>query len=110
MDCPNYHIPVMLNECIRGLNIKPDGIYLDLTYGGGGHSKEILNRLKVGGHLYGFDQDNDAKEGAIKDERFTFVHSNFSFLKNLPSALSFIICIPLKYASFDFASIKRLSQ
>ncbi len=82
MDCPNYHIPVMLNECIRGLNIKPDGIYLDLTYGGGGHSKEILNRLKVGGHLYGFDQDNDAKEGAIKDERFTFVHSNFRFIGN----------------------------
>ena len=82
MDCPTYHIPVMLNECIEGLNIKPGGIYLDLTYGGGGHSREILGRLGDKGHLYGFDQDKDAMNGAIKDDRFTFVHSNFRFVVN----------------------------
>lgn len=79
-DC--YHIPVMLNECLNGLNIKPDGIYLDLTYGGGGHSKEIVKRLSSKGHLYGFDQDMDAMAGAMADERFTFVRSNFRFIKN----------------------------
>lgn len=79
-DC--YHIPVMLNECLDGLNIKPDGIYLDLTYGGGGHSKEIVKRLSPNGHLYGFDQDMDAMAGALTDERFTFVRSNFRFIKN----------------------------
>lgn len=82
MDCPTYHIPVMLNECIEGLSIKPDGIYLDLTYGGGGHSKAILDRLGDNGHLYGFDQDKDAMEGAIQDDKFTFVHSNFRFIGN----------------------------
>lgn len=79
-DC--YHIPVMLDECLNGLNIKPDGIYLDLTYGGGGHSKEIVKRLSSKGHLYGFDQDMDAMAGAMADERFTFVRSNFRFIKN----------------------------
>lgn len=72
----------MLNECLDGLNIKPDGIYLDLTYGGGGHSKEIVKRLSPNGHLYGFDQDMDAMAGALTDERFTFVRSNFRFIKN----------------------------
>ena len=72
----------MLDECLNGLNIKPDGIYLDLTYGGGGHSKEIVKRLSSKGHLYGFDQDMDAMAGAITDERFTFVRSNFRFIKN----------------------------
>ena len=79
-DC--YHLPVMLDECLNGLNIKPDGIYLDLTYGGGGHSKEIVKRLSSKGHLYGFDQDMDAMAGAMADERFTFVRSNFRFIKN----------------------------
>ena len=79
-DC--YHIPVMLDECLNGLNIKPDGIYLDLTYGGGGHSKEIVKRLSSKGHLYGFDQDMDAMAGAMTDDRFTFVRSNFRFIKN----------------------------
>lgn len=77
-----YHIPVMLNECLEGLNIKPNGIYLDLTYGGGGHSKEIVKCLSTEGHLYGFDQDMDAMAGAMTDERFTFVRSNFRFIKN----------------------------
>lgn len=79
-DC--YHIPVMLKECMEGLNIRPDGIYIDLTYGGGGHSREILKHLSVKGHLYGFDQDLDAMKGALEDERFTFVRSNFRFIKN----------------------------
>lgn len=79
-DC--YHIPVMLEECIEGLNIKSNGIYLDLTYGGGGHSKEIIKHLAPEGHLYGFDQDLDAMNGAITDERFTFVRSNFRYIKN----------------------------
>lgn len=77
-----YHIPVMLEECLTGLNINPDGTYIDLTYGGGGHSKEIIKRLSSKGHLYGFDQDLDAMEGAISDERFTFVRSNFRYIKN----------------------------
>lgn len=79
-DC--YHIPVMLDECLAGLNIKPDGIYIDLTYGGGGHSKEIIKHLSAKGHLYGFDQDIDAMKGAMEDERFTFVRSNFRYTKN----------------------------
>lgn len=77
-----YHVPVMLNECLEGLDIKPSGIYIDLTYGGGGHSKEIVKHLSSNGHLYGFDQDLDAMEGAMSDDRFTFVRSNFRFIKN----------------------------
>ena len=69
----NYHIPVLLNPSVDGLDIKEDGVYVDLTFGGGGHSKEILNRLGKKGHLYGFDQDIDAYENAFDDERFTFV-------------------------------------
>ncbi|MEP2770753.1 MAG: 16S rRNA (cytosine(1402)-N(4))-methyltransferase RsmH [Fulvivirga sp.] len=78
----NYHRPVMLKECIEGLAIKPDGVYVDLTFGGGGHSKEILKVLKSG-HLYGFDQDVDAKANAeeINESSFTFVEANFRFLK-----------------------------
>jgi len=72
----------MLEECLEGLDIKKDGIYVDLTYGGGGHSKEIVKQLGAEGHLYGFDQDLDAMAGAMQDERFTFVRSNFRFLKN----------------------------
>ncbi len=80
--CETYHIPVLLHETVEGLDIQRDGIYLDLTYGGGGHSREILSRLGPEGHLYGFDQDLDAMQGATQDERFTFVRSNFRFLKN----------------------------
>ena len=75
MDCTTYHIPVLLNETIKGLNIQPDGTYVDLTYGGGGHSREIVNHLSPKGRLYGFDQDLDAMNGALKDDRFQFVHS-----------------------------------
>ena len=82
MKCETYHIPVMLEEAVEGLNIQADGIYADTTYGGGGHSREILRRLGPQGHLYGFDQDLDAMQGAVTDPRFTFVRSNFRFLKN----------------------------
>ena len=75
-------MPVLLNESIDGLNIKSDGIYVDVTFGGGGHSREILRRLGPKGRLYGFDQDSDAEGNIPNDERFTFVRSNFRYLKN----------------------------
>jgi len=77
-----YHVPVLLNESIDGLAIKPDGIYVDVTFGGGGHSKEILRRLGKKGHLYSFDQDPDAEKNIVNDDRFTFVRSNFRYVKN----------------------------
>lgn len=79
-----YHIPVLLNESIKGLNIQPDGCYVDVTFGGGGHSREIVSHLGKEGHLFGFDQDADAERNAegMDKERFTFVRSNFRFLKN----------------------------
>lgn len=77
-----YHIPVMLNECMEGLAIKPDGVYVDVTFGGGGHSKEILSRLGKKGTLYGFDQDADAENNIPEDDRFVFVRSNFRYLSN----------------------------
>lgn len=79
-----YHIPALLPECIQALDIKPDGIYIDATYGGGGHSRAIMEHLdaKQGGHLYSFDQDIDAVNRAMKDERFTMVYSNFRFITN----------------------------
>jgi 16S rRNA (cytosine1402-N4)-methyltransferase len=75
-----YHIPVMLSQCIEGLAIDPNGIYVDVTFGGGGHSREILKHLDKG-HLYGFDQDEDALANAPKDDRFTFVQANFRDIK-----------------------------
>ena len=77
-----YHIPVLLKESVDGLEIKPDGVYVDVTFGGGGHSREILRRLGAEGHLYSFDQDEDAEQNIVSDERFTFVRSNFRYLKN----------------------------
>jgi 16S rRNA (cytosine1402-N4)-methyltransferase len=77
-----YHIPVLLKESVDGLDIQPDGIYVDVTFGGGGHSQEILRRLGGNGHLYGFDQDADAELNIVNDDRFTFVRSNFRYLKN----------------------------
>jgi 16S rRNA (cytosine1402-N4)-methyltransferase len=76
-----YHNPVLLTESIDGLNIKPNGVYVDVTFGGGGHSKEILNRLGEHGKLLAFDQDIDALENAIDDPRFTLINENFRFLK-----------------------------
>jgi len=77
-----YHIPVLLRESVDGLEIKPDGVYIDVTFGGGGHSREILSRLGKKGHLYSFDQDADAEKNIVDDDRFTFVRSNFRYIKN----------------------------
>lgn len=77
-----YHIPALLNPCMEGLDIKPDGIYVDVTFGGGGHSREILKRLGPNGRLLSFDQDADAVRNVIDDDRFTFVRSNFKYLTN----------------------------
>lgn len=79
---PVYHVPVLLKESIDGLNLRPDGIYVDVTFGGGGHSREILSRLGDNGRLLGFDQDEDAEQNIIGDPRFTFVRSNFRYLRN----------------------------
>ena len=76
-----YHNPVLLKESVDGLNIKPDGVYVDVTFGGGGHSKEILSRLSDKGRLYAFDQDSDAQRNVIEDERFTLIPQNFRFIK-----------------------------
>lgn len=77
-----YHIPVLLPESIEALAIKPDGIYVDCTFGGGGHSRAILDRLDHNGRLYGFDRDKDARENVPHDERFTFVRGNFKHIGN----------------------------
>ena len=77
-----YHVPVLLKESVDGLDIQLDGVYVDVTFGGGGHSKEILSRLGKKGHLYSFDQDADAENNIVADERFTFVRSNFRYLTN----------------------------
>lgn len=76
-----YHNPVLLHASVDGLNIKPDGIYVDVTFGGGGHSKEILSRLGPNGKLFAFDQDEDALANALDDERFTLINDNFRFIK-----------------------------
>ncbi len=78
----DYHIPALLQESIDGLNIQPNGTYVDVTFGGGGHSKEILSRLGSAGKLYGFDQDEEAYENVLNDDRFVFVRSNFRYLTN----------------------------
>lgn len=77
----NYHNPVLLKEAVDGLNIKEDGVYVDVTFGGGGHSKEILSRLGENGKLFAFDQDEDAIKNVIDDERFTLINENFRFMK-----------------------------
>ena len=77
-----YHIPVLLNESIEGMNLHADGIYADMTFGGGGHSKEILRRMGEDCHLYSFDQDEDAEKNIVDDKRFTFVRRNFRYLRN----------------------------
>ena len=77
-----YHLPVMLNECIEGLNIRPDGTYVDATFGGGGHSRAILSHLGEGGRLIAFDQDADALVNALDDSRFTLLNENFRHMKS----------------------------
>ncbi|MET7029976.1 16S rRNA (cytosine(1402)-N(4))-methyltransferase RsmH [Sediminicola luteus] len=76
----SYHNPVLLKESVDGLNIKEDGVYVDVTFGGGGHSREILSRLGEKGKLYAFDQDEDALENALDDERFQLIHENFRYM------------------------------
>ena len=78
----DYHTPVMLEECIKALNIKPGGVYVDVTFGGGGHSREILKHLGPHGRLLAFDQDADAQKNLPKDDRLTFIDQNFRYLKN----------------------------
>lgn len=78
----NYHVPVLLQDCIEGLNINPDGRYVDVTFGGGGHSREIIKHL-INGELYGFDKDEDAKQNALADARFTLIPESFSNLKKM---------------------------
>jgi len=82
MEEQTYHVPVLLNESIEGMNLQPGGIYVDVTFGGGGHSKEILRRMDNDSHLYSFDQDEDAEKNIVNDARFTFVRSNFRYLYN----------------------------
>ncbi len=78
---PAYHIPVLLSEAMDGLNIRANGVYVDCTFGGGGHSAEILSHLNKEGRLFGFDQDGDAKKNSLKDERFVFISNNFRHLQ-----------------------------
>lgn len=77
-----YHIPVLLTQSVDGLITRPEGTYVDVTFGGGGHSREILRRLSPDGHLLSFDQDEDAERNIVDDQRFTFVRSNFRYLRN----------------------------
>lgn len=77
-----YHVPVLLKESVDGMDIAPDGIYVDVTFGGGGHSREILSRLSSEGRLFGFDQDDDTLQNIPEDDRFTYVKSNFRYVKN----------------------------
>ncbi len=81
-DLESYHVPALLNETISGLDIKPDGVYVDVTFGGGGHSREILKKLGAKAKLIGFDQDEDAIQNIVSDSRFVFVKSNFRYLSN----------------------------
>ncbi len=78
----SYHVPALLKESVDGLNVQPNGTYVDVTFGGGGHSREIMRRLGKEGHLLAFDQDMDAYVNKIEDARFIFVHSNFRYLRN----------------------------
>lgn len=87
-----YHLPVMLNECIQGLNIKQDGVYVDVTFGGGGHSKEILKHLGPKGKLYAFDQDSDAVGNLPDDERLVFINHNFKYIKQF---LQYLKALPV---------------
>ena len=107
----NYHTPVMLNECIEGLAIRPDGTYVDVTFGGGGHSHEILKRLNDDGKLLAFDQDADAKQNIIDDARFIFIDQNFRYLKNFCRLHNAIpvdgILADLGVSSYQFDQAKR---
>src|SRR5476651_1403481 len=106
-----YHTPVMLQECIEGLDIKKDGTYVDVTFGGGGHSREIMKHLGPEGTLLAFDQDTDAQQNIIDDERFVFVDQNFRYLKNFARLHSVIpvdgILADLGVSSYQFDQADR---
>jgi 16S rRNA (cytosine1402-N4)-methyltransferase len=89
----SYHVPAMVNECLEGLHIRPSGIYVDVTFGGGGHSLAILERLGVEGRLYGFDRDAEAERNILPDARFVFVRSNFRYLYNFMRYYQAVGCI-----------------
>jgi len=107
----NYHTPVMLQECIDGLNIKPGGTYVDVTFGGGGHSREIMKHLGADGRLLAFDQDADAQQNLIVDDRFTFIDQNFRYLKNFCRLHDAVpvdgILADLGVSSFQFDQAER---
>jgi 16S rRNA (cytosine1402-N4)-methyltransferase len=107
----NYHTPVMLKECIDGLNIRPDGTYVDVTFGGGGHSREIMKHLGDGGRLLAFDQDADAQQNIIADDRFEFIDQNFRYLKNFSRLHNAIpvngILADLGVSSYQFDQAER---
>jgi len=107
----NYHTPVMLNECIEGLNIRPDGTYVDVTFGGGGHSREIIRHLGKNGRLLAFDQDADAQQNVIDDDRFEFIDQNFRYLKNFSRLHNAIpldgILADLGVSSYQFDQAER---
>jgi len=107
----NYHTPVMLQECIDGLNIKPGGTYVDVTFGGGGHSHEIMKHLGASGRLLAFDQDADAQQNLIEDDRFTFIDQNFRYLKNFCRLHDAVpvdgILADLGVSSFQFDQAER---
>lgn len=94
-----YHSPVLLSECVEVLSIRPDGTYVDLTFGGGGHSRAILEKLGASGRLFAFDQDSDAQQNAIDDPRFTLIASNF---KHLKAQLRFFGCTSVNGVLADF--------
>jgi 16S rRNA (cytosine1402-N4)-methyltransferase len=107
----NYHTPVMLQECIDGLAIKPEGTYVDVTFGGGGHSREIMKRLGKDGRLLAFDQDVDAQQNKIDDSRFEFIDQNFRYLKNFTRLHDAVpvdgILADLGVSSFQFDQAER---
>jgi 16S rRNA (cytosine1402-N4)-methyltransferase len=107
----NYHTPVMLQECIEALNIKPGGTYVDVTFGGGGHSREIMKHLGADGKLLAFDQDADAQQNLIDDDRFIFIDQNFRYLKNFCRLHDAVpvdgILADLGVSSFQFDQAER---
>jgi 16S rRNA (cytosine1402-N4)-methyltransferase len=107
----NYHVPVMLQECIEALNIRPDGTYVDVTFGGGGHSREIMKHLGENGRLLAFDQDADAQQNRIDDDRFEFIDQNFRYLKNFTRLHNAIpvdgILADLGVSSYQFDQAER---
>jgi len=107
----SYHTPVMLKECLEGLNIRPDGTYVDVTFGGGGHSKAILGKLGKHGRLLAFDQDADAQQNVIDDDRFEFIDQNFRYLKNFSRLHNAIpvngILADLGVSSYQFDQAER---